>query len=114
MALVVKGRLQALVFISQKPQNFDKAWLESLFALPELSRSVRLNCLSGRSPGDEAQTGPVVCACFNVGQASICQAITQQQLSDYQQVGKVTRAGTNCGSCIPEIKALLAQTAKAP
>jgi len=112
MALVVKGRLQALVFISQKPRNFDKAWLESLFSLPELSRSVRLNCLSGRSPGDEAQTGPVVCACFNVGQASICQAITQQQLSDYQQVGKVTRAGTNCGSCIPEIKALLAQSSQ--
>lgn len=112
LARLVKGRLHAVVFISQKPNHYDKAWLESLFAQTELSRSLRLSLLSGRAPGKEAQSGPVVCACFNVGQATICQAIEQQKLKDYHQVGKATRAGTNCGSCIPEIKALLAKTTK--
>ena len=112
LALIVKGRLQAVAFISRTQQNDDKVWLQSLFTQTELSRALRLSLLSGRAPSNQADSGPVICACFNVGQASICQAIQQQQLSDYQQVGKATRAGTNCGSCIPEIKALLNQTAR--
>lgn len=112
LALIVDGRLQGLAFISQTLQNYDKVWLKSLFTQTELSRALRLSLLSGRAPSNQADSGPVICACFNVGQASICQAIQQQQLSDYQQVGKATRAGTNCGSCIPEIKEVLNQTAR--
>ena len=109
LALIVDGRLQGLIFISQTLQHYDKAWLESLFTRTELPRELRLSLLSGRAPDNQSNSGPAICACFNVGKASICQAIQQQQLTDYQQVGKATRAGTNCGSCIPEIKSLLAQ-----
>ena len=33
-------------------------------------------------------------------------AIKEKGLTTHQQVGQCLKAGTNCGSCIPEIKAL--------
>ncbi len=29
-----------------------------------------------------------------------------------EQIGKALRAGTNCGSCIPELKGLVAESAR--
>jgi assimilatory nitrate reductase catalytic subunit len=54
-----------------------------------------------------------VCSCFGVGRNTVCAAIEQFQLATPQQVGQKIRAGTNCGSCIPEIKALLAERSAA-
>jgi assimilatory nitrate reductase catalytic subunit len=38
-------------------------------------------------------------------------AIRAQTLVSAEQIGKALRAGTNCGSCVPELKALLAEGA---
>jgi assimilatory nitrate reductase catalytic subunit len=71
--------------------------------------------LSGRSTEGVVSTGPVVCACFGVGRASICDAIADGARSA-ADIGARLKAGTNCGSCIPELKRLIAQadTAIAP
>jgi assimilatory nitrate reductase catalytic subunit len=52
----------------------------------------------------------VVCACFGVGRASICDAIAAGA-RNAADVGVKLKAGTNCGSCLPELKRLIAQTA---
>jgi assimilatory nitrate reductase catalytic subunit len=41
----------------------------------------------------------------------LLRAIRTQELVSTEAIGKALRAGTNCGSCVPEIKALLAETA---
>jgi len=56
-----------------------------------------------------ASAGPIVCACFGVGRASICDAITAGAQTA-AEIGAKLKAGTNCGSCIPELKRLIAQT----
>ena len=61
---------------------------------------------SRRSPS--VDTGPTVCSCFGVGRNTIFTAIREHALSSAEQVGTRTRAGTNCGSCVPEIRTLLA------
>jgi assimilatory nitrate reductase catalytic subunit len=57
--------------------------------------------------------GAVVCACFSVGINSIRQAIEQRQLHTVDEIGAALRAGTNCGSCRPEIQALIDATRSA-
>ena len=64
--------------------------------------------LSGKSADGLAGTGPVVCACFGVGRSTICDAIAAGAATT-AEIGARLKAGTNCGSCIPEMKRLIAQ-----
>jgi len=48
-----------------------------------------------------------------VGRSTLLRAIRSQELVTADQIGKALRAGTNCGSCIPELKALLAEATAA-
>jgi assimilatory nitrate reductase catalytic subunit len=47
-----------------------------------------------------------VCACFSVGVNTVIGAIQAGNLTSAAQIGAATKAGTNCGSCVPELKAL--------
>jgi assimilatory nitrate reductase catalytic subunit len=55
------------------------------------------------------ETEPVVCARFGVGIDCIRGAITSGSAGTVAEIGKLTRAGTNCGSCLPELKRIVAQ-----
>jgi assimilatory nitrate reductase catalytic subunit len=67
--------------------------------------------LAGRAPKGALESGPVVCSCFAVGRSTLLRAIRGDGLVSVEQIGKALRAGTNCGSCIPELKGLLARSA---
>ncbi|WP_171015226.1 nitrate reductase [Methylocystis sp. B8] len=77
-----------------------------LFARERLDDSERLSFLSGRSGGQSTNAGPLVCSCFSVGQKQI-EAAIQQGCRSASDVGKAVRAGSNCGSCRPEIERLV-------
>ena len=64
--------------------------------------------LSGKSTDGLASAGPIVCACFGVGRNTICDAIAAGARTA-AEIGAKLKAGTNCGSCIPELKRLIAQ-----
>jgi assimilatory nitrate reductase catalytic subunit len=64
--------------------------------------------LSGKSVEGLASAGPIVCACFGVGRTTILAAIAAGAGSA-DEIGAQLKAGTNCGSCIPELKRLIAQ-----
>ncbi len=63
-------------------------------------------------PGTATQPtrGRIICSCNQVGEQTILDAA--QSNPDPTAVGKITRAGTSCGSCRPEIQKLLARSAK--
>ncbi len=63
----------------------------------------RLALLAGVLPGAPARNGKIVCACFAVGEAAIRDAIDVRRLASPAEIGAALGAGTNCGSCIPEI-----------
>jgi assimilatory nitrate reductase catalytic subunit len=52
----------------------------------------------------------VVCACFSVGLTTIRDKIESGEATTVDEIGKLLRAGTNCGSCVPELKRILATT----
>ena len=83
--------------------------VKSLFAADALSNDQRRMLLSGKSADGLASAGPIVCACFGVGRNTICDAIAAGARSA-AEIGARLKAGTNCGSCIPELKRLIAQT----
>lgn len=49
-------------------------------------------------------------ACFSVGETTIKEAIRNGQAKSVDDIGRCLKAGTNCGSCIPELKQLLANS----
>ena len=106
-ARFVDGRLESLFFVTKTDELPSRNWLMSLFVQTELSKVERLALLTGEPPKGVEDVGTIVCACFNVGEKTIQQAIKKHSLKTHQEVGNCLKAGTNCGSCVPEIKALL-------
>jgi assimilatory nitrate reductase catalytic subunit len=108
-AHIVNDQIAACIFISPRPDLPSRSWLASLFTKEGLDDIDRLGLLTGQSANPAADTGATVCSCFGIGRKTICNAIAKQNLTTHQQIGQHLKAGTNCGSCIPELKAILAE-----
>jgi assimilatory nitrate reductase catalytic subunit len=102
-------RIVLCVFISPRPDLPSRTWLASLFAKRNIDHNDRRGLLTGEPADGSVDQGPTVCSCFGVGRKRICEAIAKYGLTTPQQVGEKLRAGTNCGSCVPEIKLLLVE-----
>jgi assimilatory nitrate reductase catalytic subunit len=100
-------RLEACLFLSTDRPLPSRAWLVSLFTIETLDISARGGLLSGRAPANAPDEGRTVCSCFNVGLNRIAAAIRDGGLTSAEQIGAALKAGTNCGSCIPELKELI-------
>jgi NAD(P)H-nitrite reductase large subunit len=79
--------------------------------MAHLNEVQRRMLLSGKSSDGLASAGPIVCACFGVGRATICDSITGGA-GTAAEIGLRLKAGTNCGSCIPELKRLISEAGK--
>ena len=90
------GRLAGALFVAPEPVALQRAHVAAL--LGEAASP-----LAGRPAGDRPDPGPTVCACLGIGANTIaaCGGRT------VEAVGAATGAGTSCGSCRPEIAALL-------
>ena len=101
--------IETCLFLGPARDAGDWDVVKELFAAGALSDDQRRMLLSGKPAQGLASTGPVVCACFGVGRATICDAITAGARSA-AEIGLKLKAGTNCGSCIPELKHLITQS----
>jgi assimilatory nitrate reductase catalytic subunit len=106
-ARLTKGKLESCIFIGPNPQLPPRDWLAGLFVLDVLDIPTRVGLLAGNPPKGSRDVGRQVCACFGVGESAILEAI-QSGCVTIADIGDRLKAGTNCGSCIPELKALLA------
>jgi len=103
------GALQAAVFVSSHADLPSLDWVQGQFALDSLDDQGRAGLLAGRAAGDVFDPGAVVCSCFSVGVNDLRRAITEGQALSVEAIGEALQAGTNCGSCRPEIQAILDQ-----
>ncbi len=107
-ALLHEDRLEAVYFFDRARAGLPpRHWLEDLFGRDRLSDAERVALLAGRPAQAAPDSGRVVCACFGVGENALRRAIAAGQ-SSVEALGLSLKAGTNCGSCVPELKALLA------
>jgi assimilatory nitrate reductase catalytic subunit len=101
VALVRAGRLVGAIFVAATPVAVMRDYLATL------PGTEAADVLTGRPAAGRPDPGPVLCACFGVGVNTILRAIDAGGLTDLDAVGAALQAGTNCGSCRPEIAALL-------
>jgi len=106
-AFLKDGRLEQVLFLTMSGRLPPRVWLAGLFAEPEVGGRDRITLLAGRSAAPQADAGPMVCACLKVGARAIESAIVAGAAS-VDAVGAATGAGSNCGSCRPEIARLIA------
>lgn len=105
MACFQDARLIALLYTSAQPVAVSRDWAcTQLSTQPSAVHRHRL--LAGRPGADMPDKGAIICACMNVGINDIRSAIAKGCRS-VDAVGEATTAGTNCGSCQPEIRNIL-------
>jgi assimilatory nitrate reductase catalytic subunit len=103
-ALLRDQRLEAVLFVSPAGERPSVEAVAGLFARQAIEAGERVRLLASGAAGPEADAGPVVCACHGVRRQTILEA----GLTSVEEVGRVLKAGTGCGSCLPELRALLA------
>ncbi len=108
-AVLVDGRLHACLFVAPTHELPLRGWLAGLFTQPELGLAERTSLLAGRPGGGQRDCGRIVCACFGVGLNTLTAAIREQGLITTETIGVTLKAGTNCGSCVPELRQLIIQ-----
>lgn len=106
---IVGQRLEACLLLSRRTEDLP-AREDFIAALGgELASTARLALLAGCKAGEAGagSLGRTVCSCFAVGLKTLLDAIAERRLTSVAAIGRVLRAGTNCGSCIPELAAIL-------
>jgi assimilatory nitrate reductase catalytic subunit len=106
-------RIEFCLFSGASEEGIAWDAVKALFEKGAVSPDERRLLLSGRSGDGLAGTGPIVCACFGVGRNTIGDAIKAGACS-VNDIGAALKAGTNCGSCIPELKRMLVQARAEP
>ena len=106
-ARIENDRLESCVFIG--PDYFlpERDWLIDLFDDEKLSDKDRISILTGKPVGNQKEAGRTVCSCFNVGINTIVEAIQTKKLTSPEEIGEALKAGTNCGSCVPELREII-------
>src|SRR3546814_16009080 len=85
------------LFVTETGELPPRDWLIAQLSAPQVAPTL----LAGRAPGAQADRGPVICVCFDVGLKTIVAAIRDQKLADVAAIGGALGAGTNCGPCRP-------------
>ena len=106
-AVFAEGRLEAVMVLASSPKLPSMDWLRGEFGRTAPDGAGRRSLLAGRPATGATDEGPIVCVCYQVGSHRITEAIAAGCAST-KDVGALLGAGTNCGSCLPEIKRLIA------
>ena len=101
--------LESLVLISDQPNAFEAGWYAALFEETTLSAESKASLLRGTpsAGGDFETPGPTLCACHGTSVDTVAAAVDSGRAVNAEAVGALTRAGTRCGSCIPEIEHMI-------
>jgi assimilatory nitrate reductase catalytic subunit len=102
MAFHRDGKLLAALYVAPEPVSLAREHVTA-----QLGKSGPAQALAGCAPAGVVDAGPIVCACMNVGLHSICSAIERGQATTVEALGTMLGAGTSCGSCRPELAALI-------
>jgi len=109
-ARLVGGQLDMVFFAARAEDAGALSWLSELFSHDAVPSQDRMDLLAGGG-AHRQDNGPTVCACHSVGRKTILEAISSQKLTSVQEIGRALKAGTKCGSCIPELKQILSESA---
>jgi assimilatory nitrate reductase catalytic subunit len=108
IAIVKNNRLLACLFISPQFDLPNRRWLSQIFNSQVLTDFQRRALLAGREGSAASDPGTIICSCFQIGDKQIKAAI-ETGFNTTDELGDHLKCGTNCGSCLPELKTLIEQ-----
>ncbi|MEO1544093.1 MAG: (2Fe-2S)-binding protein, partial [Pseudomonadota bacterium] len=111
MVVFQENRLVAILSVAPKPNQLSATWLDTAFDRAYETPIERRSLLAGRTVDGQSDDGPIVCVCFQVG-ANAIKAHIGEGCETSEAIGKATCAGTNCGSCVPELRRLINEAVK--
>ena len=88
-----------------------EGWIKALLLqhLPAQAFGSQLLSPNAQAPQALAPAGRQVCTCFNVGEPAIVDTLARCEGSLLQRLAALQdrlKCGTNCGSCLPELRRL--------
>ncbi len=103
--IIRKNKLVGAILMGNKDEMSDfKQWIAGGIELEAL----RDKLLRGGMPARPPMSGKPVCACSRVGEGNILDCL-KQGAADLSAVMQATGAGTGCGSCKPELAAIISR-----
>ena len=106
-AALLDGAVEAALFLARDPTGLPpEAALTPILGAP-VADNARPRLLAGKLYDKAAAEGPRVCACFGVTRDAVRHAVVTHRLRTSAEIGVVLGAGTNCGSCVPELEEIL-------
>ncbi|WP_431275737.1 molybdopterin-dependent oxidoreductase [Variovorax ureilyticus] len=93
-----------------------EAWIKALLQdrLPAQSYGRQLLRPGAAAPGNVASRGKIICSCFGVTETAIAGQLAASGGSDEERLAVLQgslKCGTNCGSCVPELKRMVRASA---
>ena len=104
---LLSGRLEACLSLAPSAAGLLASEAIAPFLGRTLEPAERLALLAGHRIGASTSPDTIVCACFSVGAGRLAAAIRKRNLTSMRDIGAALGAGTNCGSCMPELRAIL-------
>jgi assimilatory nitrate reductase catalytic subunit len=101
-ALFREGVFLGAYFAGPAPVEVSRSWIIGQIGTVPASRQ---QILAGRPVSAGEDQGPLICICMAVGRSKIQQAAAGGMA--FEKLCQTTGAGTNCGSCRPEIMKIL-------
>jgi assimilatory nitrate reductase catalytic subunit len=102
-------RITDMVVCAPAASPLAPAAMIELFEAGLAQHKHALSALAGLPQADGKTSSPVICACYGVRQNAILDHARAHQGCSVSDIGDALKAGTNCGSCQPEIRKMLAQ-----
>jgi assimilatory nitrate reductase catalytic subunit len=103
---MVQGRLAACLFFAPPAGDLNGVEQAQRLIGKDVSAAERLALLAGAEAGAKP-AGRIICACLSVSEESIAAAIRDHGLMTPAAIGALLGAGTNCGTCIPDLKKII-------
>ncbi len=108
IAGVRDGEVVGVLIAAPEPVEAARDWLCARFAAGPIAASEAGAILAGRPGGAVKDPGRRVCTCYGVGANQIREAAAEG-CGSVAAIGEKLAAGTNCGSCRPEIARIIAE-----
>jgi len=98
--------LAGALFVAPGPVAVSRGWAAEQLEEDHVSQRERFRIVAGRAGAERPDAGAVVCSCFGVGANQIATAAAAG-CTTVEAIGGALKAGTNCGSCRSEIRAII-------
>ncbi len=95
--------IETAVFISPGHKPLEERETEKWFNSTDSSSNNRWMSLLPADVDGKGSQGDLICSCFAISATEIIEAISSGKATSVEDIGTLLSAGTNCGSCLPEI-----------